>query len=302
MDGDIMHIEKIKYFIDLVECRNFTETARKNYVSQTTISQQIASLEKEFGVKLIDRKKIPIEPTHAGWVFYAEANILWKQYTYMQKKMNHVKNDHRHILNIEYSTLTDIQGVLSFIPSFTDNHPTIKPELNKVPLKDIADFLEKGLYDVAIAVDSEFTGKEKIKTHTLYSGHYCAVVSRNHPLFHQKLITKEQLYQYPLIMLNANTIGNSYYLMIQNALEDGYQPNIVRTSEDVETELFYILTEDLIGFLPDKYGLNYPKEEVRFIKIKDSHHMYRIQVGYLKGNSNPALRPFIQALYDSFPQ
>ncbi|WP_404520652.1 MULTISPECIES: LysR family transcriptional regulator [unclassified Paenibacillus] len=31
----------MKYFIDLVECRNFTETAKKNFVSQTTISQQI---------------------------------------------------------------------------------------------------------------------------------------------------------------------------------------------------------------------------------------------------------------------
>ncbi|MDL4842108.1 helix-turn-helix domain-containing protein [Aquibacillus rhizosphaerae] len=74
-----MNIEKIKYYIDLVECRNFTETAKKNFVSQTTISQQIASLEKEFDMKLIDRKQIPIEPTQAGWLFYGEAVVLWKQ-------------------------------------------------------------------------------------------------------------------------------------------------------------------------------------------------------------------------------
>ncbi len=51
-----MNIEKIKYFIDLVESGNFTYTAQKNFVSQTTISQQIHSLEKEFGAQLIDRK------------------------------------------------------------------------------------------------------------------------------------------------------------------------------------------------------------------------------------------------------
>lgn len=39
-----MNFDKIKYFIDLVECRNSTETARKNFVSQTTISLQIASI------------------------------------------------------------------------------------------------------------------------------------------------------------------------------------------------------------------------------------------------------------------
>lgn len=57
-----MNIEKLKYFTDLVECRNFTDTAKKNFVSQTTVSQQIASLEKAFAIQLIDRKQIPIKP------------------------------------------------------------------------------------------------------------------------------------------------------------------------------------------------------------------------------------------------
>ncbi|WP_418026896.1 LysR family transcriptional regulator [Paenibacillus sp. JJ1722] len=64
-----MNLKRIKYFIDLVECRNFTETAKKNFVSQTTISQQIASLENEFNIQLIDRKQIPIEPTKRDGCF-----------------------------------------------------------------------------------------------------------------------------------------------------------------------------------------------------------------------------------------
>ncbi|MBM7541054.1 LysR family transcriptional regulator [Amphibacillus cookii] len=297
-----MHIEKIKYFIDLVKCRNFTETAKLNYVSQTTISQQIASLEKTFGVKLIDRNQIPIEPTQAGWVFYNEANILWKQYNHMKEKINQLQYDQRHVLNIEYATLTDIQGVLQFIPSFKQKHPNIELKLNKVPLKDIATFLEKGLYDLAISVNSEFYGKEKVATCPLYSGNYCAVVSRNHPLFHHETLTKAELYQHPLIMLNSNTIGNSYDLMIQHAIEDGYQPHIVHTVEDVETELFHIVTDNVIGFLPDNYLLNYPKEDIRLIAIKDTHHTYQIQIGYLKENTDPALKHLIKAIHHWFSQ
>lgn len=45
-----MHIEKLKYFIDLYECRNYIETARKNFISQASISQYISSLEKEFNL------------------------------------------------------------------------------------------------------------------------------------------------------------------------------------------------------------------------------------------------------------
>lgn len=61
-----MHIEKLKYFIDLYECRNYIETARKNFISQASISQYISSLEKEFNTKFFDRSVTPIQPTLAG--------------------------------------------------------------------------------------------------------------------------------------------------------------------------------------------------------------------------------------------
>lgn len=297
-----MNIEKIKYFIDLVECRNFTETAKKNFVSQTTISQQIASLEKEFEMQLIDRKQIPIEPTQAGWLFYGEAIVLWKQYNHMKAKMANYQNNHTQILSIEYAAVTDVQSLLRFIPSFKESNPNIKLELNKVLLKDISEFLQKRIYDVAVAFDSEFKGNDSIETYTLYSGRYCAVISNRHPLFHNKFISKDELYKHPLVMLNPTIIGNSYYLMIQNAIEDGYQPKILQSVDDVETELFYIITENLIGFFPDNYNLNYLKDEVRLIPLEDSHHTFKIEIGYLKDNKNPALRPFIKHVKDLFSQ
>lgn len=297
-----VHIDKIKYFIDLVECRNFTETAKRNFVSQTTISQHIAALEREFNLTLIDRKQIPIEPTQAGWMFYGEALVLWKQYNHMRKRAKHFQQDHTLILSIEYSTLTDIQSILTFIPAFNKAHSNIKLDLNKVLLKNVSTFLKKGLYDVAIAVDSELQGDDSITTLPLYKGKYSAAVSRTHPLFHYDAITKDQLYQFPLVMLNSNAIGNSYSLMIQHAIEDGYQPNIVRTVEDIETELFHIITDNLIGFFPDNYYLNYPEKEVRLIPIQDTHHNYQIEVGFLKENNNPALAPFLSTIQNWFSQ
>lgn len=299
--GLTMNLEKIKYYIDLVECRNFTETAKRNFVSQTTISQQIASLEKEFNLQLIDRKHIPIEPTPAGWLFYGEALILWKQYNHMKAKLENYQQ-HTQTLSIEYSAITDMQSLLRFIPTFKEKHPNIKLELNKVLLKDIAEYLLKGIYDVAIAFDSAFKGKEEIRTYPLYEGQYCAVVNHQHPLFHKEAISKNELYEYPLVMLNPNVIGDSYHLMIQHALEDGFQPTILRTVDDVETELFHIMTENLIGFFPDNYHLPYPKEQIRLIPLEESHHTFKIEIGFLKENLNPALQRFLHQIQYSFSQ
>ncbi|GAA5417120.1 hca operon transcriptional activator HcaR [Paraliobacillus ryukyuensis] len=297
-----MHIDKLKYFIDLVNCKNFTETAKLNFVSQTTISQQIASLESTYNMKLIDRDKKPIEPTPAGWLFYNEAIILWKQYKHLSEKMIDFQANHSQLLSVAYATLTDIQSLLPFIPSFKQAHPTIKLDFQKISLKDISTYLHKGIYDIAIAVDSEFKATEEIDTFTLYQGKYSAAVSKHHPLFNHQTITKEALYQHPLVMLDSNEIGNSYQLMIEHALKDGYQPKIKQAVTDVESELVQIVTENLIGFFPDNYQLNYSEEEIRLIPLEDSYHTFTIEMGYVKHNSNPALQTFLHNIHDWFSQ
>ena len=51
-----MLLQQIKYFCTIVEEGSFTEAAEKCFISQSAISQQIQSLEKELGVKLIKEK------------------------------------------------------------------------------------------------------------------------------------------------------------------------------------------------------------------------------------------------------
>src|SRR5699024_2533597 len=157
----------------------------------------------------------------------------------------------KQTLSIEYSAITDLQRLITLTPNFKEQYPNIELEISKVLLKNIAEYLDKGIYDLAIAFDSAFVGKEHIRTVPLYQGQYCAVVSHLHPLIDHQSIAKHDLYRYPLVMLNPNVIGKSYDLMIEHAIKDGFQPNILRTVDAVETEMFHILTESLIGFFPD---------------------------------------------------
>lgn len=44
-----MLLRQIKYFVTVVDTGSFTEAAEECFISQSTISQQILSLEKELG-------------------------------------------------------------------------------------------------------------------------------------------------------------------------------------------------------------------------------------------------------------
>lgn len=52
-----MELRQLKYFVTTAEKLNFSEAARTLFITQSTLSQQIASLERELDVKLFERNK-----------------------------------------------------------------------------------------------------------------------------------------------------------------------------------------------------------------------------------------------------
>lgn len=291
-----MYIEKLKFYMDLYECRSFTETAKKNFISQASLSQYIGGLEKEFQVKLFDRSVTPIEPTKAGTLFFEEAKILLMQYDNMRGKMANFQKDQMLPLKLAYTSMVDIQTLFSTIPDFKEEYPQADLQLNKILIRDVTEYLERRVCDVAISFASEFEGHEEIQTQVLYEGRYAALVGSHHPLFQNKSITLEELYQYPLIMLSQSSIGNAYDVMINRTREDGYVPDIQKTVDDIETELFSIMTDNLIGFAPDNDRIADFTDNIRLIPIESSKHVFSIDIGYLKKNENPTLKLLLETL------
>ena len=61
-----MDINLIKYFVSVAQNLNFSETARQNFVSQSTVSRGIKEMEKELGASLFSRTKRNVVLTPEG--------------------------------------------------------------------------------------------------------------------------------------------------------------------------------------------------------------------------------------------
>ena len=60
-----MNFSSMEYFIALAEERSFTRAAQRLMVTQQTLSAHIAGIERELGVRLVNRK-VPLTLTYAG--------------------------------------------------------------------------------------------------------------------------------------------------------------------------------------------------------------------------------------------
>ena len=82
-----MFKQYIYYFISVVEQGNFSAAAKKHYLSQSAISQQITKLEHELGFKLFDRQNYVPILTKEGEQYYKLCKQLDDYYQKEYKKI-----------------------------------------------------------------------------------------------------------------------------------------------------------------------------------------------------------------------
>ena len=75
-----MDSRRLRYFIQIVDSGSITRAAAVTGVAQPALSQQVAVLEHELKVKLLDRSVAGVTPTSAGRILYARAQTILRQY------------------------------------------------------------------------------------------------------------------------------------------------------------------------------------------------------------------------------
>ncbi len=68
-----MNLNQLKSFVSVHETLSFAKTARKLFLTQSAVSQQISSLENEIGHTLFERTRQSVKPTREGRLFFPYA-------------------------------------------------------------------------------------------------------------------------------------------------------------------------------------------------------------------------------------
>ena len=99
-----MSLWKYKYFLDVVELKSFTKAGARNYVTQTAVSQQIASLEKMAGGTQLERGNGEICLTELGEIVYEYAREMVQTHEVMLHEIERYKeNDYDSPFGIQFS-------------------------------------------------------------------------------------------------------------------------------------------------------------------------------------------------------
>ena len=206
-----------KYFIDVVETQGFTPAAKRNFVSQTAISNAIKNLEDELGVQLIDRSTSHFKVTVAGNNLYNCAVPVLKNYYEFNEKISQLNNSFQ-TLRIHYLHGFDYWTV-KLADSLTKNNPSLKVQLDTENFSTSIPKLDTGDYDVLIGFSTAVSKIKNIHVRKVGTASFGILLNQNS--FDSKgKLKKNILKKHPLFLQRwGATDNNDVQTKIKNTLE-----------------------------------------------------------------------------------
>src|SRR5207247_7344934 len=120
-----MQIESLKVFCDLAETESFTKAAQINQVTQSAVSQQISSLERQFKSLLIERSKKKFRLTREGQVLYDFSKQIIQTYEALNSRLQEIKDIISGTIRVAAIYRIVLHDLPPYIKRFLKEYPTV---------------------------------------------------------------------------------------------------------------------------------------------------------------------------------
>ena len=120
-----MQIESLKVYCDLAETESFTKAAQINEVTQSAVSQQISSLERQFKSLLIERSKKKFRLTREGQVLYDYSKQIIANYESLHSRLQELKDIISGTIRVATIYSIGLHDLPPYIKRFLKTYPTV---------------------------------------------------------------------------------------------------------------------------------------------------------------------------------
>ncbi len=195
-----MHLRYVHYFLAVAESLSFTRAAEKLHISQPALSQHIKALEENLSTQLFDRSGKKIRLTDAGEVYLQYIRRAFQALNEGKRAVHDLADLSRGSIKIAVTPtfITYFIGPMTNI--LYNKYPHIHLNIQSTTQDKIEYMLMNDEVDIGIGFDESHS--PNISTIPLLVERLALVVSKNHVLANRQSITLEELYEYPMVLLN----------------------------------------------------------------------------------------------------
>lgn len=159
-----MNSAQVQCFLRTAELHSFTKAASSLYLSQQTVSRQIAQMEEELGTSLLDRTTPYITLTPAGQHYYAALSTADRQLTLLKEDLSDRRRQLNHRFRIGISQWLNPYGELrGVLTQFQTDHPNTALELLHLENDVLSAQLADGALDIGFFSEGQCPNRRELR-------------------------------------------------------------------------------------------------------------------------------------------
>jgi DNA-binding transcriptional LysR family regulator len=186
-----MQIESLKVFCDLAESESFTKAAQINNVTQSAVSQQISSLERQFKSLLIERSKKRFRLTREGQVLYDYSKQIIATYEGLGSKLQEIKDIISGTIRVATIYSIGLHDLPPYLKKFLKAYPTVNVHVEYRRANQVYEDVMGNVVDLGLVAYP--TRDNKLEIYPLRKDPLVLVCHPQHALAKQKRIKMKTL-------------------------------------------------------------------------------------------------------------
>lgn len=181
---------------ELIRQGSFKRAASKLAVTQPALSQSIAQMEAEVGVRLLERTPHGVVPTIYGEALARHANVIEAELRHAASRINELTSDQRGKLAIGGLSGGPVSLIALAICRLRDRMPELDTELvEELWSSALLERIEERTIDLALCNHLDNQELEGLKTIPFFQATRVLCVRKGHPAEHD--LTLQALTRYP---------------------------------------------------------------------------------------------------------
>lgn len=289
-----MQIESMKVFCDLAETESFTRAAQINNITQSAVSQQINSLEKQFHSLLIERSKKKFRLTREGQVLYEYSKQIIQTYESLQSRLQEIKDIVSGTIRVATIYSIGLHDLPPYLKRFLKSYPTVNVHVEYRRSNQVYEDVLGNVVDLGLVAYP--TRDPKLEVVPLRKDMLVLICHPGHPLARNKGIRLSALAGQKFIGFEPDIPTRK---AIDKILKDqNVEVHHVMEFDNIETVKRAVEIDAGISIVPQgTISQEVSKQTLAEVRIEDAD-FYRPLAAIYKKNKvlSPAMRQFISIL------
>lgn len=285
----MIDIRQMRYFIALAETLHFGRAAERLHISQPPLSRQIAALEKDLGVRLLERHSRHAALTPAGRRFLDDARTVVASFDQACHNARLAQRGELGELSIGFMMHAAYTVLPAVTRRFMEAYPNVHVELREVLPGLLPDAVLNGRFDTGIIFDpGPIPG---LSTHRVHEERLCLALPAGHRLTMQGKVSAAMLAGEPLIAAPQETAPMLRDAIVRLCRAGGVEP-VFRLETQLQQTIVSLVAENLgVALVPESMR-RLGRTDVVFRDLEDAPTIAHVVI-WRAANLNPALGPFL---------